>query len=413
MGRKEDSKSAIRALSKHIEVVDESCYVTAGQIDDTPENESAITALEKNRLAYYVDDNLGVQVHSKVRSLLDHVTSRYRFREKVGAYSSLIEDLEFSIESYKKSKIRTHTSHEQYFDEIREIVMEIMDMLTDALSMYHHIVSDEFSVVSDIDERIRQTTRCKDECFKLRTTISHLSVVKIREWVGTDLLLERLLMKVFKAHLDRSLKDLAATNRKLNSMVEKLQRDKAVRRLNKLIDIFSNKFKEQPGYRPDISGIMELPTCASLAERQRLGGYVDTSSARDEELLMDIALDTLEKVQPEPNTEQPEENNEEIADARGETLENVLDPLTENVELLFQAITDASYKEDISAMNAYGVLGVEALPEDWMIMVMSYYEAQKKSISRYVTVEEVRDMVQPFDGTLYIKDMIFRKGNRE
>lgn len=82
MGRKEDSKSAIRALSKHIEVVDESCYVTAGQIDDTPENESAITALEKNRLAYYVDDNLGVQVHSKVRSLLDHVTSRYRFREK-------------------------------------------------------------------------------------------------------------------------------------------------------------------------------------------------------------------------------------------------------------------------------------------------------------------------------------------
>nr|WP_158118553.1 hypothetical protein [Vibrio cidicii] len=168
MGRKEDSKSAIRALSKHIEVVDESCYVTAGQIDDTPENESAITALEKNRLAYYVDDNLGVQVHSKVRSLLDHVTSRYRFREKVGAYSSLIEDLEFSIESYKKSKTRMHTPHEQYFDEIREIVMEIMDMITDALSMYHHIVSDEFSVVSDIDERIRQTTRCKDECYKLR-----------------------------------------------------------------------------------------------------------------------------------------------------------------------------------------------------------------------------------------------------
>lgn len=96
-----------------------------------------------------------------------------------------------------------------------------------------------------------------------------------------------------------------------------------------------------------------------------------------------------------------------------EALENVLDPLTENVELLFQAITDRSHKEDISAMNAYGVLGVEALPEDWMIMVMSYYEAQKKSISRYVTVEEVRDIVQPFDGTLYIKDMVFRKGNRE
>lgn len=51
MGRKEDSKSAIRALSKHIEVVDESCYVTAGQIDDTPENESAITALEKKSIS--------------------------------------------------------------------------------------------------------------------------------------------------------------------------------------------------------------------------------------------------------------------------------------------------------------------------------------------------------------------------
>nr|WP_158118555.1 hypothetical protein [Vibrio cidicii] len=128
---------------------------------------------------------------------------------------------------------------------------------------------------------------------------------------------------------------------------------------------------------------------------------------------MDIALDTLEKVQPEPDTEQPEGINEDIADARGETLENVFDPLTENVELLFQAITDTSYKEDISAMNAYGVLDVEATPEDWMIMVMSYYEAQKKSISRYALVEEIRDIAQPFDGTLYIKDMIFRKSTRE
>jgi hypothetical protein len=413
MGRKEDSKAAIRALNRHVEIVDESCYVARGQIEDSPENELVINSLSKNRLAYYLDESLGVQLHSKVRGLLDHVTSRHRFRERHGAFSGLIEDLENTIQSYKQIKTRRYSDGERFFDEIRETVMEIMDTLTDTVNMFHHIIGDEFSVVSDIDEKIKQTTRCKEEITKLNQVFNQLSVNKMNRWVGVDLQLERLLMKVLKAHVDKCLKDLAASNRKLVKMLDKLMKDKSAQRLNNLIDSFHSMYTSEPGYRPDISSFLNLPVCVSIAEKLPLGGYADLDSARDEEYLIEVSLSVLKKST--ISTKQPdiEDGNVNIADGRGEEIDEEIDPLIENVEFFFDALFDNDHYQDLSAMNAYHQLNVDSSVEDWMLMVTSYYEAQRKSVLKVAKVEEIREIIPPFDGTLYIKDIIFRKVSNE
>jgi hypothetical protein len=413
MGRKEDSKAAIRALNRHVEVIDESCYVSRGQIEDTPENEVIIDALQKNRLAYYLDDSEGMQLHSKVRGLLDHVTSRHRFRERHGAFAGLIEDLENSIQSYRQAKGRRYSDSERYFDEIRETVMEIMDTLTDTVSMFHHVIGDEFSVVSDIDERIRQTSRCKGEITKLNHVFNQLSVERMHSWVGVDLQLERLLMKVLKAHVDRCIKDLAASNRKLVKMLDKLMKDKGAQRLNTLIDAFHSKYIIEPGYRPDISSLINLPVCFTIAENQPLGAFADLDSARDEERLIELSLAALEKSDLLSKPTNKNDENAPISDGRGEQVNEEIDPLIENVEFFFEALFDSEQSQPLSAMNAYHQLNVDSNTEDWMLMVMSYFEAQRKSILKIAKVEEIREITPPFDGTIYVKDMIFRKVSNE
>ena len=413
MGRKEDSKAAIRALNKHIDVIDESCYIARGQIEDLPENEQVINSLSKNRLAYYLDESLGVQLHSKVRGLLDHVTSRHRFRERHGAFSGLIEDLENTIQSYKQAKTRRYSDGERFFDEIRETVMELMDTLTDTVNMFHHIIGDEFSVVCDIDEKIKKTSRCKQEITKLNHVFNQLSVDKMNSWVGVDLQLERLLMKVLKAHVDKCLKDLAASNCKLVKMLDKLMKDKSAQRLNKLIDSFHGKYTSEPGYRPDISSFLNLPVCVSIAEKLPLGGYGDLDSARDEELLIDASLSALKKSGNTPNQLNTEDESVVITDERGVELDEKIDSLIENVEFFFDALFDSEHTDDLSAIKAYYQLKVASSVEDWMLMITSYFEAQRKSVLKIAHVQELREITPPFDGTVYVTDIIFKKVSNE
>ena len=413
MGRKEDTKAAIRTLNRHVEMVDEACYFARGQIEDTPENEVMIRSLRNNRLAYYLDESLGVQLHSKVRGLLDHVTSRHRFRERHGAFSNLIDDLENSIQSYKQAKARRFSDGEKFFDETREIIIELMDTLTETINMFHHVIGDEFSVVVDIDEKIKLTKRCKNEITKLNHVFAQLNVEKMSAWVGLDLQLERLLMKVLKAHVDQCLKDLAASNRKLVQMLDKLLKDKSAQKLNKLIDSFHSKFELEPGYRPSLSSLLELPLCVAIAEKLPLGGFADLDSAKDEERLIEACISALKKSKSKPSESTNNEQPIEITDGRGDEITQELDPLIQNVECFFDAIFDQNYTQDISAMQAFQHLKVNASSEDWLLMIMSYFEAQRKAVLKVVEVEEIREVTLPFDGAIYIKDIYFKKVGHE
>ena len=159
MGRKEDSKAALGALNRHVETVDSACFDQKGLIEETPENEAAIKALSKNRLAYPVEDAFGYQVHGKVRHLFDHVTNRHRYRRSHGRFSSILEDLDSSIHSYRHALGRNRSDYEYFLGIVQENVMDLVDTITDTVAMFHNIVSDEFSVVADIGEIGRASCR--------------------------------------------------------------------------------------------------------------------------------------------------------------------------------------------------------------------------------------------------------------
>jgi len=357
MGRKEDSKSAIGALHRHVDTLDEACFEQRGVIDESPENSTAILALSKNRLAYPLEDAPAYQIHGKVRHLFDHVTNRHRYRRSHGRFSSIIEDLDSSINSYRHALGRNMTDCEHFLGEVQENTMELMDTITDTVNMFHNIVNDEFSVVVDIGERILQTKRCLDEIKTINNVFESLGVNKMREWIGSDLQLEKLLLKKLKKHVDSCMKDLASSNHKLQEMLSKLIKDRQSQKLNGLIDFFHSKFSATPGFNPSIEHVEYLPDCAALSTNIDFSGYVNLDSAIDTDFLQDISVDAIKKAET-PTSPEKDEPIKKAKDIRNETIEEEIHPSIQNVEDFYEAINSGLYPS-LSAMDAYHMLEVD------------------------------------------------------
>lgn len=410
MGHKETSKTAFNALYKNFDLVERCCYEHNGEIENFGDNQKVIDALIKNRLAYFVDDNLDVRVHSKVRGLIDHTTSRYRLREKHGAFAGLIDDLEYNLTSYQKSKVNIKANNAQrFFDEVREIVMDIIELLVDTICMYNRVVLDDFSVSYDLDERIRETKRCKDELLKLNEIFEQLTVDKIYAWVGNDTNLEHLLMKVFKEKIDLGLKDLNGINLKLIERLDKLNRDKHSRHLNTLVDDFAMRFALNPGYMTDIKAI-ELPKEMSLPEGLLIGAYANLESQLDsyKDITDEIALNVNLKHRAKgSNTEAPE--TIKVTDSRSKTLNIELDEVNTAIEYLFEAIESDEITEDISVIKAHAILEVKISEADWLILVMNTYSSHRRQLKNHTRYQEISYVKSPYDGTVIVEDIVFKK----
>lgn len=410
MGRREDSKAAIGAIHRHVDTITDVCYLSQGQIDENADNNTLIGALQKNKLAYPIDGISGYQLHGKVRGLFDHVTRRHRYRESHGRLAGLLDDLDNAIVSYRHSKTKAHKDSDFLLSEVREVVMDIMDTLSDTVEMFANVVNDEFSVVSDINERIRQTKRCLADISKINTIFESLGIEHMQQWVSVDLALEQLLMKVLKSHVDRCLTDLSASSRKLNTMLSKLITSKQFQHTNRLIDAFSGKFKKEPGYRPDIESLENIPDCFACAGAIQAKGYADIDSARDEELLIELAKAALEK------SELPK--GESDAETVGATQNNmdseeleVVDPFIECVELFFDALMAEEGPDRLSAITAYEKLEVDGAIEDWLLAIHGYYAIQKKAIDPTWRLKESVEIEMPYSGTYYLSNMTFiRRG---
>jgi hypothetical protein len=411
MSRKDEVKSATGALYRNIATIDESCFMSRGQIADIPDNNNAIRALQKNNLAYFVDDTMGIQVHSTVRRLLNHVTKRYRLRETHQAFAGMIEELRNAIQNYQFAKNKNQDDKLLYQDQIHEFTLDIMSELTDTIQSFAHVVGNEFSTISSIDIRIRETTRCKNEIAKLNEVFSSLSVADIRDWAGSDLMLERLLMKTLKSHVDKCLKELSTTAHRLLEMIAKLIKDKEIQRLNLLIDSFYTHYQKNPGYIPELGSVMDLPPAFNRINSIKITSRADIDSAIDEDLLSNIAISVMQNVSRE-NVNDNQDEEVEVTDERGKSIEGDVDTLEENVDFFFDALlNEESDMTELTALKAHELLEVDAEPEDWMLCLMEHYEAQKSELTGKIKLTLDEKVIMPFNGNHYVRDISFSRVN--
>ncbi|PSV08807.1 hypothetical protein [Photobacterium leiognathi] len=406
MSRQVESKEAVRALSTHAGVVDEACYEQAGILYHTESNKAAISALTKHQLAYHLDDEHGVQIHSSVKRLLDRATSRYRFRERHGEFSNQIENLDYAVDSYRRVKGFNDDKKQHYLDEIREITVEINDALVETVSSFHRVIADEFSMVTDVDDKIRQISRCKREIGRINDIFEHLSVKKLREWVQTDIQLERILLKLLKSKIDLALKDLNVSNKKMVDMLAKLQRDKKSSKLNRIIDVFAAKFQDDKTFSPSIDSIECLPDCLSQGSETEVRAYGNTNSDIQADGLIELAVRALASGERKKG-KASDLDSIEVTDVREDEEEFELNEVDEALELMFEAIKTNPNILPLSAAQSYTLFDLDIELEDWLLLVDGYISAQKIGLKSIVQIKEEREVVLPYDGNVIISDIVF------
>jgi hypothetical protein len=402
----EETRKAISALKNHSDPVSEACINHHGQMEDKDENNAAVQALLKHRLAYPSDTAAGIQIHGKVRGLFNHVSSRVLFRAHHSTFAGLVDELDNSIYMYLHTRKRGGDIQASEID-IQEKVIEISELLTEAVSMFHYIVTDEFSLAPTISERVRQTTRCIKQLEHFNTLFRDLEVENLRTKVGHDIFLERQLMKRLKRIVDANVTSMAEIGRRLNHMLNKFIRDERIQKLNGLIDTFYAHYAREPGYSPNIAGIDDLPEVFHLTESLQTTGYADIESVSDEPVLENMAIKALEKCQSLVKVES-ESNKLPIVDARDEEgAPEILDHLFSCAEEFIEALMLSKNIQRLSAMDQHSKLGIPASPADWMLVLMNYYDAQKGAISRMWDVK-VLDLTHPvYPGTSDVIDVVF------
>lgn len=414
MRHKETAKTAFNLLSRNFEVIEKACYENNGDLV-LGEDSSLLEALVRNRLAYYIEDELYIRVHSKVRSLVDHVSSRFRFREKHGEFAALLETLEYALESYHRSKLKPRSEVCQIaFDEVREVVLDITELLDETVAMYNHFVLDDLTTAFDLDERIIQTVRCKNELLQINEIFSQLTVEQLLHWSGADALVDHLLMKIFKRNVDKALAELNVINQKLVERLDKLNFDRHVHKINAILDGFSKRYSDNPAYRPDIL-TKTIPQNLSLSSPLKIVSYADFANPLEtyQENLEKIGQSVKAKYQ-EPLVK--DKQDIAVVDVRDEKLMRVQDEVTQYLGYLFEAVLSDDYKKSISAKDCYIEFSKQSSKfahkvklKDWLFLVMSEAIAKKRMIRRHARYEEVTKPNGVFDGTKLIFDIKFLK----
>lgn len=416
MGRKETAKTAFNLLSRNFDVIEKACYEDNGDIF-LGEEAAVLESLVRNRLAYYIEDELYIRVHSKVRALVDHVSSRFRFREKHGEFASLLETLEYALESYHRAKLKPRSNICQTaFDEVREVVLDITELLDETVAMYNHFVLDDLTTAFDLDERILQTQRCKNELLQINEIFSQLSVEQLLHWAGADALVDHLLMKIFKSNVDKALSELNIINQKLVERLDKLNLDKHVHKLNTLLDAFSKRYSENPAYRPDII-IKVIPQNLCLSKPLKIVSYADFSNPIEayQECLEHIGQSVKAKYQ-ETQIKDKKDENTTVIDVREEKITLTQDKVEKYLGYLFEAVLSDDYKENISAKDCYIEFSKQSAEfahkvklKDWLFLVMSEAAARKRIVRRHARYEEIAKTNGVFDGTKFVFDIKFIK----
>lgn len=416
MRHKETAKTAFNLLSRNFEVIEKACYENNGDLV-LGEDSSLLEALVRNRLAYYIEDELYIRVHSKVRSLVDHVSSRFRFREKHGEFAALLETLEYALESYHRSKLKPRSEVCQIaFDEVREVVLDITELLDETVAMYNHFVLDDLTTAFDLDERIIQTVRCKNELLQINEIFSQLTVEQLLHWSGADALVDHLLMKIFKRNVDKALAELNVINQKLVERLDKLNFDRHVHKINAILDGFSKRYSDNPAYRPDIL-TKTIPQNLSLSSPLKIVSYADFANPLEtyQENLEKIGQSVKAKYQ-EPLVKDKQDIDIAVVDVRDEKLMRVQDEVTQYLGYLFEAVLSDDYKKSISAKDCYIEFSKQSSKfahkvklKDWLFLVMSEAIAKKRMIRRHARYEEVTKPNGVFDGTKLIFDIKFLK----
>lgn len=415
MARHDDAQRALWALYQHAQVLADACLENRGAIPETAENQQAIEQLRKHRLIFDLDEDRPYsQVSRVVSDLMHHVTQSYRRQLSCGAAADQVKDLEHIANSYAAA-VRTGAQEDRELREAQaqEVVASLIDTLRQITQRFTGYIHHQFSMVSDLDQRILENKRAISEAQDLNRLFDTLTPNYLTGLAGASDTLQYLLMKVLRRNLDRLRSDLVGATHGLRENLAKLEKDLEARRYSSLIDVFLTHYERNPGYTPDpalVEGAINVPDVCATVVPMDLRATADIEDASQANALSDIVSGVLrQKAASADYDADAAEAPTHVQDSRHDVVEEPEDPLDTALDNFFEALPHLLEVGPTSALEAYHVLGVEHPEEVWLLAVMQRLQTLMADRAPVPPFELQAHVVERYSGNIEVADVVFRQ----
>lgn len=407
-------KSAAKAIYTHYDLLSSACINNSGVISIT-EDKKTLEELSAQKILSVLDENLEYRMNSKVRALIDYLEGHFRFRQRHGAIEEIIDDLKEAIEKYNriyhKEDLRARN---RALSEVRDYVGDLFDILQEIIESFYHLVDEDYSLVSDIEEKLHQMHRCSDELGKINEIFKRLTVGRLEEeFQSDDPVINRLLFKSISSKVSEGLNEISVLSDKIVKRIDKLNQEKQVQERNHLIDLFAEVYADRPDFSPNLDSYW-IPEKFWVPEQLKLSYMPELTTTNENipDYYREYAADILNTT-PAVTEKKSPEDSPQVKDGRGGRFRLDKTELEKKVDYFMQAVLSDKITTSLSARQGYELLKIKDMQlslADWIYIVMIGYSELPLESSRRIIMEPVRVDIHPtFSGNLFFSDLIFKK----
>lgn len=403
MSATEDLERFFSALHRHRALIIETHLQNNGFVNETSDNDKAVSKLIKLGVFWRMDDEHGrVRLSQAVTDILN-VARRDELRRHVNVdIGERLNDLEDLVASYRKAK-RFGTIEEQ--DLAYQVMEEQVYGLREALSVTsRHLwkeIESEFAYVTTLELKLQENQRVLEKVKRLNENLGLLDyqTLSSERFAGEDPRLRKLFTGSLVQQISNIREELVDAIYRLDAMLFAFR---IQHRQGRIVQAFGIKFQREPGFSPsNYAGQTQIPRILNQVEPLLLGGHADLDSDKDEMLLTKLIRNLRKHLQQTPPAE--ESARIKVADTMENAAEDIdVDALNQAVQTFYLSAADG---KPVTAMSLFE-LAPEDCPEHiWLFAVAARHNMMSPDELGVFTMKYIDESDPVFNGLLKVSDI--------
>ena len=254
-------KKLCAALGRHSEVISEAYLHQRNTISVNDDTDAAVKSLLNLRLAWFLDEEEGVRLSSKLIHLLDQAVRSDRQLHTSNNAAMYWRDLNGCLADYKKSVSPSDIDMNR--TALQECAAKLIEEIRFAISQFGRFIERGYAYTQSADIRLQQNERTLAKAQELVEMMESFDLLDYQRATGTDSDLRTLFYRHLPNAFEAALKDLRHVLGGLQNLITKIREEQA---LASLLRTFENAFERNPGYLPSepamMNGVVEVLNCA-------------------------------------------------------------------------------------------------------------------------------------------------------
>lgn len=390
-------KRLLSGLHRHCDTISDAYLHNQNTIstisDDT---DAAVKALLQQRMVWFLDEDEGVRLSSKLVGLLDSAVRSDRQLHGSNNAAVYWRDLGECLADYKKS----HSAHdiEMNRSALQECAAKLIEEIGYAISQFGRFIDRGYAYAESAEIRLQQNARTTERAKELVEMMESCDLSDYKRATGSDRVLRALFYRHLPQAIEEALKNLRRILGDLQHLLTKIREELA---MAKMLRGLQNAYEKNPGFEPSepvmINGVAEV---FNIAEPLLLPCAPNIYDRRQEVDLANIVMAL-------GISKRKTDNN--VAEGRIE-IDNVMNQTEEQPEAdpLFVASKECiTWLQETGGIGCasefYKLLGLDTPYDSWLYAFLNYIQSMPKDQRALVDIEfdEVIDPIFTGNRTIF------------